>query len=483
MKKYFTCHANLEVSKKSDASADDGRYIEGYVSTPDIDRTREIVDPSAFAETLKTFMMNPILFFNHNWDEGIGKIVEAEIRPKKGLWVRAQIAEGTELSEKVWTLIKQGVYNAFSFAFRISKSKDIEPDDKESLGGKLRRIILGLDLLEASVVTIPANARATFSMAKGMLYGSDLSEMPSPSEEITGAISELRKALISTMKEDREAFILKSGSATPDTEENDEETDEEAKEEQTQDEKADDTISNEEGDEDNKGAAPKRNQSLLGTDVKWDAGEAIKQLRKYASSDGSGELDKINYSKFAKGFLWFDDAAPKKVGSYKLPYCTVIDGKVYAVPRGIFAAAGVIRGARGGVNIPKADLTKVKATIEAWYKAMNRESPFAKRSLDLDWEEFKDLFTESSVDDPLVEDVNLLDLKTAIEAMQTQIEELLKRTVDEDGYPQIEKEENELTPEDSALLEKIFQAVSEIKGKVVVEEDNPSDNEEEENAE
>lgn len=98
----------------------------------------------------------------------------------------------------------------------------------------------------------------------------------------------------------------------------------------------------------------------------WAAGPAKKRMRAAAGGD------KPN-SKYKRGFFWFDSAAPDNWGSYKLPFADVLGGTLKAVPRGVFAVAGVIQGARGGANIPDADAGKIKTKVNAYYSRMRSE--------------------------------------------------------------------------------------------------------------
>ncbi len=159
-------HAQIEEVKQDDTS--DDLFIQGLASTPDVDRTDDIVEPSAFKKTLKDFMRNPVLLHNHGMgSEGrvpVGKIVEAEIKTK-GLFVKALISK-TE--DKLREKIKEGLYQAFSFGFRIINSDIIKK------AGKSIRKITELELFEVSIVSIPANRRALFSIVKGFEVGTDL---------------------------------------------------------------------------------------------------------------------------------------------------------------------------------------------------------------------------------------------------------------------------------------------------------------------
>lgn len=101
--------------------------------------------------------------------------------------------------------------------------------------------------------------------------------------------------------------------------------------------------------------------------VAWDASAAEKNVRAWAGGD------KIDWSKYAKAFFYVDQTAPDKFGSYKLQFADVSGGQLRAIPRGIFAVAGVLAGARGGVDIPESDKTEIKAKVSAYYDRMANE--------------------------------------------------------------------------------------------------------------
>ena len=87
----------------------------------------------------------------------------------------------------------------------------------------------------------------------------------------------------------------------------------------------------------------------------WDGTMAEQSVRRWASSDGSGDPATIDWSKYRQAFLWVDESKPELFGSYKLGVCNVQDGQLTLVAAGLATAAQVLGGARGGVNIPDAD--------------------------------------------------------------------------------------------------------------------------------
>jgi HK97 family phage prohead protease len=136
------------------------RQIEGYASTRDLDRMGEIVEPGAFAESLKDFMANPILTYMHDWSNPIGKVVDARI-DEVGLFIRAEISE---TAQKVWKLIEEGILRAFSIGYEVVEERPLDGVNH----------ILRLRLYEVAVVSIPANRRALFSVTKALEVGNDL---------------------------------------------------------------------------------------------------------------------------------------------------------------------------------------------------------------------------------------------------------------------------------------------------------------------
>lgn len=107
----------------------------------------------------------------------------------------------------------------------------------------------------------------------------------------------------------------------------------------------------------------------------WDANAAEQRIRKWASSDGSGDKDKIDWGKYRQAFAWYDSEDPENFGSYKLPHHDVIDGRLCVVWRGVAAAMQALRGARGGVDIPQEDRRAVYTHLANHYRQFGREPP------------------------------------------------------------------------------------------------------------
>lgn len=112
----------------------------------------------------------------------------------------------------------------------------------------------------------------------------------------------------------------------------------------------------------------------------WDAAAATSRWKKWASSDGSGDKDKIDWDKYAQCFLWFDADNRESFGAYKFPHHDIVGGKPVTVWAGIVAAAARIDQAKG---IPAADVVKMKAHLAAHYKEFDKVAPWQRRSIDV----------------------------------------------------------------------------------------------------
>ncbi|HEX2905079.1 MAG TPA: hypothetical protein VHO01_16620 [Jatrophihabitans sp.] len=111
---------------------------------------------------------------------------------------------------------------------------------------------------------------------------------------------------------------------------------------------------------------------LAAADRAWDGAAAERRVREWA-----GAQDGPN-AKYRTAHLWYDGEKPDNFSSYKLLIADVIDGTLTAVPRAISAAAGVIDGARGGVDIPSGDHERVRHQLERYYRKLGQSPPWAR---------------------------------------------------------------------------------------------------------
>jgi hypothetical protein len=109
---------------------------------------------------------------------------------------------------------------------------------------------------------------------------------------------------------------------------------------------------------------------LADRDREWDGDAANKRVREWADAQ-----DEPN-DRYKQAFVWYEPDDADKFKGYKFQIADVIDGKLKAVPRGIISAAGVMQGARGGADLPEADIGRVKRHLARYYEKMDDTPPW-----------------------------------------------------------------------------------------------------------
>lgn len=146
----------LNTTIKSVEADENGELvIKGHASTPSTDRAKDMILSDAWAKGgIDNYRKNPILLFNHDYNEPIGKVTEMNLT-NNGLEVEGVVFEGS----KAYPLIKRGVLKTFSVGFLIK-----DADYNKATDGL---IIKDAELLEISVVSVPCNQDACFEISKG----------------------------------------------------------------------------------------------------------------------------------------------------------------------------------------------------------------------------------------------------------------------------------------------------------------------------
>ena len=135
---------------------DGGIDIKGSASTNALDRAGDIIEAEAWTKGgLENFKNNPVLLFNHDYNRPIGRATGLEVTDK-GLEINGRISKA---AGEIKDLVKDGVLGAFSVGFRVKDADYMTETD----GYKIK----DAELFEVSVVSVPCNQGATFSVAKG----------------------------------------------------------------------------------------------------------------------------------------------------------------------------------------------------------------------------------------------------------------------------------------------------------------------------
>jgi hypothetical protein len=109
---------------------------------------------------------------------------------------------------------------------------------------------------------------------------------------------------------------------------------------------------------------------LADRDREWDGDAAEKRVRAWANAE-----DEPN-EKYRDAHVWYDADKKENFTAYKLLIADVIDGKIRAVPRGFMAAAAVMQGSRGGVDLPDKDRDRVKSHLAKYYAKLGEDAPW-----------------------------------------------------------------------------------------------------------
>ena len=149
------------------------RTIDVVASTSDKDRDGDIILPSAFKKTLRSFKDNPVILCGHQHrlptgsSPVIGSAIPETIEiTDKDLRFTMRFAE-TKNGNEHWMLYKDRHQRAFSVGFIPQKSEDVRDDN----GRYSHTVFTQVELLEVSAVPVPSNRRA-LARSKGY-FGDD----------------------------------------------------------------------------------------------------------------------------------------------------------------------------------------------------------------------------------------------------------------------------------------------------------------------
>ena len=152
MNKIFSLTSTFKALANEDGSV----IIRGMASTADFDRAGDSISAEAWQKGgLRNFEKNPIILFNHDYDRPIGRATGMKAGPN-GLELECKISKNAP--GNIAELVKDGVLGAFSVGFRVKDADYIKETDG--------LMIKDAELFEVSVVSVPCNQSATFSLAK-----------------------------------------------------------------------------------------------------------------------------------------------------------------------------------------------------------------------------------------------------------------------------------------------------------------------------
>lgn len=186
-----------------------------------------------------------------------------------------------------------------------------------------------------------------------------------------------------------------------------------------------------------KAVTPFGNLPLADRNMPWDGTAAEKRVRE-AAMKGSGEgKDAMDWAMYRKAFLYTGED-PENFTDYKFQIGDIVDGEMKAVPRGIFAAAAALQGARMGpgqsLTVDKAAQDGMKSVLTRYYDKMAKE--FEDDSIMAPWAEKQEKSESIKKEAKTVDKVNIfkadgtIDMEAVPEEMKDSVEKLFKQMTD-----------------------------------------------------
>ena len=179
MKTTYLAHLSVKAVEEEE-DGKEIRRIRGIASTGTPDRAKTWVNPKTLVKAAKMFdRRNGKMFWNHSWAIPIGRREKVEIVDDK-LIFQGVIGHGFPVPipagflqmpvlmnvDDLWNIIKQDLTTSLSIAFNADEVPGEIVDEKSGKRGPTRLDVT--DLLEVSVVTIPANPDCEFAVTRAM---------------------------------------------------------------------------------------------------------------------------------------------------------------------------------------------------------------------------------------------------------------------------------------------------------------------------
>tara|TARA_R100000734_G_scaffold18527_1_gene15592 strand:- start:1576 stop:2253 length:678 start_codon:yes stop_codon:yes gene_type:complete len=150
----------LSASVKMDAGG-----IVAKLTTNSVDRDGEVLIPQGMVS--KDFEKNPVLFYNHEYDQPIGKVTNLK-RTEDSVMGTLTFAQrpkdyvGEFFPSFVEALVRQGIVKGVSVGFvpEPSGARSATKADRMKFGERIKRVFNRWKLLEVSIAPLPANQDA-----------------------------------------------------------------------------------------------------------------------------------------------------------------------------------------------------------------------------------------------------------------------------------------------------------------------------------
>jgi len=147
--------------------------VEAIISTKGVDREGEVVLPEGcnYTEFLKT----GTVLFDHDQSKPIAKTLSIR-KNSEYITAKFQFSATDSFSQKIYNLIKEGIIKATSIGFIPTKRRKATEKDKKDFGDNCQVVTTQYNLLEFSIVAVPANSEALVLSVKSLLANKKIEE-------------------------------------------------------------------------------------------------------------------------------------------------------------------------------------------------------------------------------------------------------------------------------------------------------------------
>ena len=323
------------------------RRISYLVSDETPDRVGDIIKVKGW--DLSQYKKNPVILWAHDGSSvppiGRANNVRRRYMPSARLTADVEFApkEAYEFADTIYQLASRGFIKATSVGFLPLETMEVDQKDREKMGlGKYGQVFSKAELMEISVVAVPANPSALELGLKELMSEGTIEKAMAarffdeyPKDE-ESALKKIRAVCRSFVD-----FGALGGSAHVEE----------------------------------KGAKPPLKTAKAPADQDWDAAGVWKDI----AENYEGEAKAKKYWDVAAYRV--DDADPETRSAYKFPHHDA-DGKV--VWHGVAAAMAALNGARGGAKgLSESDREGISRHLKAHYAQFEEEAP-ELRSIDPD---------------------------------------------------------------------------------------------------
>ncbi len=293
-----------------------------YVASDEtVDSYGEVVLPEW---DFSRFEKNPVILWSHNSSEPpIGHAKRWAVEKRK-LLITVYHSEAWDLARIVWDLVVERTVRACSVGF-------VPRDTQRKVIDGVERWVLGNNLLyELSLCSIPAN----------------------PNALVEESVQEMAKAILKKAQERLRSTSL-PGFGTPPAS-------------RAAPAMASPPVPA-------KAAPPATSQAgALDPDGDWDRASAVRSLRVMASSDASGDLETIDWSRFEKGFAWKVAVDTPSLKSFQFAHHHVQNGQLVTSKRGVMEAGAALMTA----TLSDDDRAEAQQHLERHYAEFNLTPPW-----------------------------------------------------------------------------------------------------------